>query len=269
MLGQPEQVAKAGKAEHGDHIEREDRGYGIAHVSLVGFNNGVRGGDGRGPTYSRAHPNEDVHVTAEVQGPPCPPGHAEGDNQSTEQDRQRPFSGRHDLSSRQPRDRGQLSKPATPPCSKRPTQGAGVRRGGRQAGHDDAGDDGKDGRTDKRARDHRARWRPRRSRPRPPHPAPAPPTAVAATRAGRPGPLRSASAAAVQGGTGVHGPGSCGSSLSSMDEGTAAWNHCSPWHVLRFTYGSASTAARPGRPGPARHGERAGLHKCRRGLRTA
>ena len=64
MLGHPEQVPKAGKAKHGDHIEGEDRGNGVTHVGLIGANYGVGGGDGGGSANSSADPDERVQVAA-------------------------------------------------------------------------------------------------------------------------------------------------------------------------------------------------------------
>jgi len=66
VLGQAEEVPEAGKAKHSHDIERENRGDGVADISLVRPNNGVCGGDGGSPTYGRTHSNEDVEIPAQA-----------------------------------------------------------------------------------------------------------------------------------------------------------------------------------------------------------
>ena len=81
MLRQPEKVAEGGINEHCDDIECEDRGNGVAHVSLVCSDDRVGRGDGRGSADGGADPDEDVEVRTEVQGAPRPPGDPEGNDQ--------------------------------------------------------------------------------------------------------------------------------------------------------------------------------------------
>jgi len=102
VLGQAEEVPEAGKAKHSHDIERENRGDGVADISLVRPNNGVCGGDGGSPTYGRTHSNEDVEIPAQAKRAPGPPRRAEGNEESAEQNRQRAFAGRDDLFERQP-----------------------------------------------------------------------------------------------------------------------------------------------------------------------